>query len=257
MPESMPQTSEVSGAFVTLAGERYYAIGNVDKMPPFFINLVSDNDHWLFVASNGGLTAGRVSPDFALFPYVTVDKIYDSTPHTGSRTLLRVERDRQSRDWEPFNAEHTGHRFATTRNLYKNALGNKLLFEEINHDLELAFRYRWMTSDAYGFVREAELENLGTTDCRIELLDGLQNILPAGTPRFTQTNSSYLVDAYKWNELDADTGLALFTLFSGISDRAEPCESLKANTVFCLGLESTPGAALESDNSTVSAAAKR
>ena len=238
MPESMPQTSEVSGAFVTLAGERYYAIGNVDKMPPFFINLVSDNDHWLFVASNGGLTAGRVSPDFALFPYVTVDKIYDSTPHTGSRTLLRMERDRQWRDWEPFNAEHTGHRFATTRNLYKNALGNKLLFEEINHDLGLAFRYQWMTSDAYGFVREAELENLGTTDCRIELLDGLQNILPAGTPRFTQTNSSYLVDAYKWNELDADTGLALFTLFSGISDRAEPCESLKANTVFCLGLES-------------------
>ena len=29
----------------------------------------------------------------------------------------------------------------------------------------------------------------------------------------------------------------MFTLYSGITDRAEPCESLRANTVFCLGLE--------------------
>ena len=45
------------------------------------------------------------------------------------------------------------------------------------------------------------------------------------------------MDAYKWTELDEQTGLGLFTLYSGITDRAEPCESLKANTVFCLGLE--------------------
>ncbi|MDH5277176.1 MAG: hypothetical protein OEW88_12205, partial [Gammaproteobacteria bacterium] len=228
--------SEASGAFVTLEGEINYAIRNVDRIPPFFISLVSDSDHWLFVASNGGLTAGRVSPDTALFPYVTVDKIYDSTLHTGSKTLLRAERAGEHRYWEPFNKEHDG-RYATTRNLYKSRVGNKLLFEEINHDLNLAFRYRWACSDAYGFVRQAELENLETTDCRVDIVDGLQNILPAGTPRFAQTNSSYLVDAYKWSELDEASGVAQFTLFSGISDRAEPCESLRANTVFCLGLE--------------------
>ncbi len=236
MPISVPNNSEASGAFVTLEGERYYSIGNVDKIPPFFMSLVSDNDHWIFVASNGGLTAGRVSPDTALFPYVTVDKIYDSTPHTGCKTLLRAELQGKSHHWEPFNKEHDG-RYATTRNLYKSVIGNKLLFEEINHDLHLTFRYRWVSSDAYGFVRQVELANHGTTDCRIELIDGLQNLLPAGTPRSVQTSSSYLVDAYKWSELDEPTGLAHFTLFSGISDRAEPRESLRATTVFCLGLE--------------------
>ncbi|MEH6580782.1 MAG: hypothetical protein V7754_02520 [Halioglobus sp.] len=236
MHTSIANTQEVNGNFVTLDGERFYVIDNVDKMTPFFISMVSDSDHWLFISSNGGLTAGRVSPETALFPYITVDRIHESTPHTGSRTLLRVELDGHKDDWEPFNAVHDG-RFATTRKLYKNLLGNKLLFEEINHDLQLAFRYRWVTSDSYGFSRQCELENLGPSSCRIELLDGLQNILPAGTPRFTQTNSSYLVDAYKWNELDERSGLALFTLFSGITDRAEPCESLKATTVFCLGLD--------------------
>ena len=226
---------EVSGEFLTLSGERYYVIRNVDTLPPFFINLVSDGDHWLFVSSTGGLTAGRVSPETALFPYITVDKIHESSPHTGSKTLIRTVADGQRREWEPFNRAHD-RRYRTTRNLYKNALGNKLCFEEINHDLHLAFRYCWLTSDRYGFVRRCELENLGQQDCNVEMIDGFRNILPAGTPRFAQTNTSNLVDAYKWNELVEDKGLALYTLYSGITDRAEPSESLKATTVFSLGL---------------------
>lgn len=229
------RSDEVSGEFLSLAGERYYAIRNVDQMAPFFVSLISDSDHWLFISSTGGLTAGRVSPDTALFPYITVDKIHESRPHTGSQTLIATVSDGQRREWEPFNRAHVG-RYSTSRNLYKNILGNKLCFEEINHDLHLAFRYCWSTSERYGFVRRCELENFGKRDCSVELIDGLQNILPAGTPRFAQTNTSNLVDAYKWNELLTDTGLALYTLYSGITDRAEPCESLKATTVFCLGL---------------------
>ena len=230
------EKGDVTGEFVTLADERFYAIRNVDKMPPFFVSVVSDSDHWMFIASNGGLTAGRVSPETALFPYITVDKIYESTAHTGSKTLLRVHRGSQQYSWEPFNTEQDG-RYTLTRSLYKNTLGNKLLFEELNHDLQMVFRYCWVNSDTYGFARQCELENLGDAQCDIELLDGIQNILPAGTPLFTQTNSSYLVDAYKWSELEETTGLALFSLFSGISDRAEPYESLRATTVFCLGLD--------------------
>ena len=231
----MTNCTAVTGEFVTLAGERYYAIRNVDNMAPFFISVVSDSDHWMFIASTGGLTAGRISPETALFPYINVDCIYESTPHTGSKTLLRTTVDGETYAWEPFNQEHNG-RYQLSRNLYKNTLGNKLLFEEINHDLQLSFRYSWATSDKYGFVRQSEIHNLNDSERTLEILDGLQNILPAGTPRFTQTNTSYLVDAYKWNELDSHTGLAMFTLFSGITDRAEPAESLRATTVFALGL---------------------
>ncbi len=226
----------VSGEFIDLAGERFYAIHNADKMAPFFISVISDSDHWLFVSSTGGLTAGRVSPETALFPYVTVDKIHDNAVHTGSKTILHVDRNGQHYEWEPFNMEHDG-LYLINRHLYKNLLGNKLCFEEINHDLQLVFRYTWATSDSYGFIRQCELQNLGDDSVSVDLVDGLQNILPAGTPRFVQTNSSNLVDAYKWTELDRKSGIAFFTLYSGITDRAEPCESLKANTVFCLGLE--------------------
>ncbi|HUV21217.1 MAG TPA: hypothetical protein VMZ32_05475 [Gammaproteobacteria bacterium] len=236
MNSAIENSNIVSGEFINMAGERYYAIRNVDEMAPFFISVVSNSDHWLFISSSGGLTAGRVSPEQALFPYVTVDQIHRCGTHTGSKTLLRVEVDGEPREWEPFNMEHDG-RYQTSRNLYKNTLGNKLCFQEINHDLQLSFSYTWATSETYGFARQCELANLAGSGVRVELVDGLQNILPAGTPLLAQTTKSNLVDAYKWNELDEATGLALFTLYSGISDRAEPCESLQATTVFCLGLD--------------------
>jgi hypothetical protein len=226
----------VAGEFVDLDGERFYAIRHVDRMPPFLMSVVSSGDHWLFASSSGGLSAGRVSPDTALFPYITVDKIHESALHTGPRTLVRVEAQDRLHVWEPFNREQDG-AFDVSRHLYKNVSGNKLCFEEVNHELGLAFRYSWLTSDAFGFIRRCEIQNLGRTARRVELLDGLQNILPAGTPRFTQTNSSNLVDAYKWTELLDGSGLALFTLYAGITDRAEPCESLKANVAYCLGLD--------------------
>jgi hypothetical protein len=226
----------VSGGFLDFAGERYYAIRNVDRMAPFFISVISSSDHWLFASSTGGLTAGRVSPESALFPYVPVDKVHESTAHAGGKTILRFRQAGTTRLWEPFNREQDD-RYHLTRNLYKTVLGNKLCFEEINHELQLVYRCTWATSEQYGFVRQCELTDLSGAARDVELLDGLQGILPAGTPSFTQATASNLVDAYKWAELCEDTGLGLYALYSGISDRAEPCESLRANTVFCLGLE--------------------
>jgi len=233
---SAPKSSDVVGQFIHMQGERYYAIRNMQDMPPFFISLISDSDHWLFVSSTGGLTAGRVSPETALFPYAPVDIIHENVANTGCKTMLKVSRNGQEFKWDAFNKDFN-HNYKVSQNLYKNTLGDKICFEEINHDLELAFRYTWTTSDEFGFCRQCELQNLAEQDISVKMIDGLQNVLPAGTPRFTQTASSNLVDAYKWSELDQATGLAMFTLYSGITDRAEPSESLKANTIFSLGFE--------------------
>jgi hypothetical protein len=228
--------NEVTGAYVDRDGERYYLLSKVDRMPPFFISLVSASDHWLFISSYGGLTAGRVSPETALFPYIPVDQIHQSAGHTGSKTAMHIHMGGANYHWQPFNFEHDGH-YQLTRNLYKSILGSRICFEEINHDLQLVFRYTWASSDEYGFVRSCELENTANSSVQINLLDGVQNILPAGTPRLLQMHSSNLVDAYKWSEFDSTYGLGLFTLYSGITDKPEPFESLYANTVFCLGLE--------------------
>ena len=44
-----------------IEGEEFYVIENVDQMNPFFMTLVSSSDHWMFISSNGGLSAaGRM-----------------------------------------------------------------------------------------------------------------------------------------------------------------------------------------------------
>lgn len=127
--------------------------------------------------------------------------------------------------------------YRITRNLYKNLYGNKIIFEEINHDLELTFRYQWNSSGVYGFVRKSTLINKNPAQIEIALLDGIQNIMPFGVGSDLQNQSSNLVDAYKRSELIKDKGLAIYALSAIIVDKAEPSEALKANIVWSMGLE--------------------
>ena len=86
--ELKPIATNAKGAFVTINGEMYYQIVGYDAMQPFFISIASDTNLWMYLASNGGLTAGRTNPDMALFPYYTDDKITESFENTGSKTIL-------------------------------------------------------------------------------------------------------------------------------------------------------------------------
>jgi len=170
---------EVSGKLITFEGEAYYKIANYDVMRPFFMSVVSDSNHWMFISSNGGLSAGRQHSESALFPYYTDDKITESTAITGSKTILQVHIEEGMVLWEPFTENYAG-LYNITRNLYKNTLGNKLVFEEINEDLKLTFRYHWNSSGAYGFVRKATLYNSNEHNTIVTVLDGIQNIMPYG-----------------------------------------------------------------------------
>ena len=228
--------NDVNGELVSILGDTFYKIRNHDGMPPFFMSIVSGSNHWLFISSTGGLTAGRVSAEQALFPYYTDDKITENYENTGSKSILLVTRNERTSIWEPFSERYRGS-YRIERNIYKNIAGTTILFEELNHSLGLSCRYAWRTSDASGFVKTTWVKNIGVTDCHIEILDGIQNILPANVTSQTQNTFGPLLDAYKRGELDLETGLAIFALNSTMTDLAEPSESLLATTVVQLGLD--------------------
>ena len=227
---------DVKGEFVYLLGDKFYKIENYDGMTPFFMSIVSSSNHWLFISSTGGLSAGRVNAEHALFPYYTDDRITENNENTGSKCIILVTRDESRYLWEPFSDRYRG-LYQIQRNLYKNIPGTALVFEEINFHLGLSFRYAWRTGDTFGFIKSAWLVNTGDAACQVEILDGIQNILPANITSLTQNTFSQLLDAYKRSELDPETGLAIFALNSTLTDLAEPSESLLATTVMQLGLE--------------------
>ena len=230
------QDKEIKLESVTIQNEQFYRISNSDLMRPFFMSIVSDANHWMFISSNGGLSAGRKNSDYAIFPYYTDDKITESYDMTGSKSIFRIKKEGKLSIWEPFSERYSG-TYQYSRNIYKNTYGNKILFEEINHDLKLTYRYMWNSSNTYGFVRKSSIINNSDSEIQIEILDGLQNIMPHGVNTDIQAIRSNLVDAYKRHQLVDQSGLGIYTLSAIIVDRAEPSEALKANIVWSKGLE--------------------
>lgn len=226
----------VSGDMVSFMGDSYYRITHYDEMPPFFMTIVSSADHWLFVSTTGGLTTGRVNADHALFPYYTVDRIEENADNTGPKTILSVTRGADTSIWEPFIPRHYSP-YTLERALYKNIAGTAVIFEEVNGDLGMTFRYAWRTSAAFGVVRTAWLINHHEAPVRVGITDGLQNILPAHVAAQTQNAFSVLLNAYKRSERESQTGLGIFSLSSRLTDLAEPSEALRANTVWQTGLD--------------------
>ena len=134
------KTNNVNIKRLKIEGENFYCISNYNEMRPFFMSIVSDSHHWMFISSNGALSAGRKNSEYSLFPYYTADKINESAETTGSKSIFQILHNGEILVWEPFSERNVS-LYATTRNLYKNTIGNKIIFEEINHDFNLTFRY--------------------------------------------------------------------------------------------------------------------
>lgn len=214
----------------------------VAEMSPFLMTVVSDADLWMFVSSSGGLTCGRRSAERCLFPYETDDRLHRAGGMVGPITELRVSSGpRGVVHWSPWAITQTPN---TTRRLYKSELGHQVIFEENHTELGLTFRYRWANARSRGFVRTSELflDAACEEGLRIDVVDGLLDLMPAGVSLTTQQRASALVNAYRHAELDSVSGrLAIYRLTSQIVDKAEPAEALTCNAVWSVGL---PGAAV-------------
>ena len=230
------ESKDIKGELVNFDNEDYYKISNSDAMRPFFMSIVSDSNHWMFISSNGGLSAGRKNSESSLFPYYTDDKITESADITGSKTIFQIHIKGKTYIWEPFSVRQAG-LYRITRNLYKNSYGNKVIFEEVNKDLGLTYRYQWSSSNQFGFVKTSTIINNSFKNISVTFLDGLQNILPSGVTSDLQNSRSNLVDAYKKSELLPEVGLGIYALSAFIVDKAEPSEALKSNIVWSIGAE--------------------
>ncbi len=228
-----PQPPSGEG-LVEIDGQGYYAVPDFDQMPPFLMSVVSDGDRWMFVSSTGALTAGRVDAASALFPYVTDDRLHESAGLVGPVTAIRVFSPEGPEGWRPFRNEA---QLPRRRTLFKSVVGDSIIFQETHSQLQLTFRYRWASSDQFGFIRTATLINDSDRPVQVELVDGLLNLLPYGLQPSVYLSMSNLTNAYKRSEIiDTVSHLAVFSLESGVVDRPEPAESLRASVVWSVGL---------------------
>ena len=229
----------VTGGLVVLDGIECYRLEGVEEMAPFLMTVVSDADLWMFVSSTGALTAGRIDADHALFPYETDDRLHRAAGITGPITLIARTVDDERQLWQPFAPVPTT---GCRRSIAKSVLGNRLVFEEHRPTWGLTYRATWAPSDAHGWVRTVELRHddasggsVGGSHREYEVLDGLLDVMPAGVDALTEQIRSNLVNAYKRSETGPWGSVAVYSLESLISDRAEPVEALTATVVWSAG----------------------
>lgn len=217
--------SQTNGTFVTIDNVPYYKIENAQNLTPFFIQVASSCDIWLFMSSNGGVTAGRKNAANNIFPYETDDKLHNAY-ESGNKTVIKVG----DTFWQPFE-QNGAVKFEITRNIYKGYYGDSVIMEEVNNDLGVTFSYKYESSEKYGIVKTTNLVNNNGSNVDVSVLDGLMNLLPYGVNEILQSTKSTLVDSYKASELGVST-LGVYSLTTQINDTPNPIEVLKANVVY-------------------------
>ena len=178
----------VSEGLVEIDGELHYRVVDVDRMAPFLMSVVSDGDRWMFVSSGGALAAGRGDASRSLFPYVTDDRLHAAAGATGPVTRIRVDGEL----WRPFAAPPDA---GIQRSVSKAVVGDTVLFEEHHAALGLTVVYRWETSDHFGFVRTTTVTNHRSDPVRLDILDGVCDLLPGGLEPTVYQRLSNLANA--------------------------------------------------------------
>jgi hypothetical protein len=211
------------------ATDPFVTIEHAENIAPFLINVVSAGSGWIFAGSNASLTAGRVSPARALFPYRNADQILGSRDGGGLYAAIACD----DGVWEPY-AGRAGE--DVSRTLRKHVTGGSLVFEEEHLRLGLRFGWEIAFSERVGLLKRSWIENLRSVEVAPRVMEGWRHILPPGLPDGLYTGMSYLARAYMRHEL-APGGAAIYSLNVGVSDRAEPCESLRYACAVSAGLE--------------------
>ena len=100
-------------------------------------------------------------------------------PVTGSVTHIRyTDSSFNTHVWSPF-AGYILPGYNPERSISKSVLGNRILFEETNHDIQLSFQYGWSFFPIALALSEQPLWSTGVIRRSLDILDGVQNILPA------------------------------------------------------------------------------
>lgn len=220
-----------SEGLVQLGDEQHYVMLGTEAMPPFLMSVVSDGDRWMFVSSDGGLTAGRRDAAHALFPYETDDRLHETSGVSGPVTVVRLAGEDDS--WRPFRPRETAQ---VNRRIAKSVTGDTVIVEEDHPEGSLTASYVWNTSEDFGFIRTSTIANNSAVPLRVAVLDGVLNVNPYGIDIGMQHAMRNLSNAYKRSEIvDGERGLALFSLEAQIADRPEPTEVLRATTVWHSG----------------------
>ncbi len=175
---------------------------------------------WVFYVNRGQAVTsfGIENKNHPIMEYQPANKAYQTTPLTGFRTFVRIERSGLSHFYEPFA-------LAGGAGAYRKMMAglNDLLIRDtqVSHGLETEVCYFLLPGEKFaGLVRQVTLKNIGVERISMEVLDGMPVVIPYGISNFFLKEMNRTMEA--WMEVfHLDTGIPYYHVRASVEDSAE------------------------------------
>ena len=185
----------------SFAGADCFVVEQYNDRAPFASFLpgiagVSGRPAWVFYVNRGQAVAsfGVRNKDGAFLEFYPADKAYQLTASRGFRTFLRITDSSGTVTHEPFQR---GAGNDVRQRLYVTP--HEVGVEEIHPGLGLGIRADVFTlpeAPLAGLVRRVQLDNTSSRAVRVEVVDGLPQVLPYGLNQWVVKFMSRTVEAY-------------------------------------------------------------
>ncbi len=208
-----------------------HRINNYQKEKPFssFLSGVSGKmgiPMWAFYVNRGQLISsfGVRDKNGAIAEFYPANLAYHYTPLSGFRTFIKVN----ERVFECFKESNVQQELVIRR----ESVSIIETLEEIG--LKIIVSYFTLPHEKLaGLIRKVELINLNTTPLKLEVLDGLVQILPAGVDFGSYKAMSNLLQS--WMQSIHEKGYVFYKLRASTDDSAEVKDVLDGNFYVTIG----------------------
>jgi len=154
---------------------------------------------WTFYVNRGQCISsfGIKDKDHAILEFLPANKAWQLVSTHSFRTLLKIRKNNKVLFYEPFHNGFTNLKYEITNKM--SILPSELTIEEENKTLGvyITVKYFNIPGDNYaGLARIVTVKNLTRNIMKVELLDGLPQIVPYGTNNFCLKKMSRTIEAW-------------------------------------------------------------
>jgi len=190
---------------------------------------------WVFYVNRGQAIAsfGTKDKDHAILEFFPANKAWQLVPLQGFRTFIKVFSGKKFDLYEPFHNGFTNLKYSLTNRMRMTSYG--LTIEEDNLSLGLNVKVEYFTipNDSYSaLARIVTLKNLRLRPQRIQLIDGLPQIIPYGISNLFLKKLGRTIEAWM-NIENLEKGVPFYKLDVDPADRPEVIHIKEGN--FYLG----------------------
>ena len=204
----------------------HFVIEDYASLPPFasFLPGIAGPmgiPMWAFYVNRGQAIAsfGVESKDKPVMEFQPANKAYQTTPFTGFRTFVKIQRKGSTAFYEPFSPLHRAASRKQTMHIAPNELELRESLPQAG--LQVKVLYFILPNENFaGLVRQVTIENISSRTIEGELLDGLPVIIPYGVNNTLLKEINRTAEAWM-DVFNRERGIPFYHVRFSLEDKPE------------------------------------